>query len=211
MARNLNPEEATPMLGLIHYSSRSAPLYGLVLLFLTLLLTHILPAQSRMTRKATHHTEPASRSVVAQTVPEPPLLASFSHRESAPLSELRPSASLSAALAPTASFHQSVNLGLLLPPTTGRFASPTTANETTSASNSVRDLILPSAFAEPSGRSPSSRSNDDAAQRFADRLNDPEFYAHHIPGAGPIVDRVLKESKLHPHLTRVLEFIQPQF
>src|SRR5580704_3771330 len=82
MARNLNPEEATPMLGLIHYSSRSAPLYGLVLLFLTLVLTHILPAQSRMTRKATHHTEPASRSVVAQTVPEPPLLASFSHRES---------------------------------------------------------------------------------------------------------------------------------
>jgi hypothetical protein len=98
-----------------------------------------------------------------------------------------------------------VNLNLLLPSSTERLFS------SASASTSPRDLILSNAFAEPSGRSPSGRSNDDAAQRFADRLNDPEFYAHHIPGAGPIVDRVLKESRAHPHLTRVLEFIQPQF
>jgi hypothetical protein len=199
------------MLGPGHSSSRSAPPYGLVLLFLTLVLTHILPAQTRVARKATHHSEPTSRSVLAQTVPEPPLLASFSHRELVPLSEPRPSESLSAAVAPTASFRQSVNLSLLLPPTTRKFASATVANETTPARTSVRGLIQPSVFAEPSGRSNPSRSNDDAAQRFADRLNDPEFYAHHIPGAGPIVDRVLKESKAHPHLTHVLEFIQPQF
>jgi len=98
-----------------------------------------------------------------------------------------------------------VNLNLLLPPSTERLFS------SASASTSPRDFILSNAFAEPSRRSPSGRSNDDAAQRFADRLNDPEFYAHHIPGAGPIVDRVLKESRAHPHLTRVLEFIQPQF
>jgi hypothetical protein len=117
-----------------------------------------------------------------------------------PLSEPRPSESLSAAVAPTASFRQSVNFNLLLPPTTEKlFSSAPT-------STSPRDLILPATFAELSDR-----SSDESASHLAERLNDPGFYAHHIPGAGPIVDRVLKESKAHPRLTRVLEFIQPQF
>lgn len=45
----------------------------------------------------------------------------------------------------------------------------------------------------------------------ADRLNDPEFYAHHIPGAGQIIEKILQKSKAHPRLTHVFEVIQPEF
>jgi hypothetical protein len=196
------------MLGLSYSSSRSAPLYGFLLLLLALVLTHLLPAQTRSTRKAIRHTElNEAHSFSPQTVPDPPVLASFSRRQLAPLSETRPSESLSATAAPTASLHQSVNLNLPLAPSTERERTEKEKWSTSVPSNaSSRNLIFPSNFAEPSDR-----STDDAANRLAERLNDPEFYAHHIPGAGPIVDRVLKESKAHPHLTRVLEFIQPQF
>lgn len=187
------------MLGLSYSVSRSTPLLGLVLLLLTLVLTHVLPAQTRSARRAIRHTDLATRSFGMQSVPDP-LLASFSRRELAPLSELRPSEAPSTAVMATPSFHQPVNLNLLLAPTTEKWST------SASACTSPRDLIVPSAFAEPS-----ERSSDEAANRLAEHLNDPKFYAHHIPGAGPIVDRVLKESKAHPRLTRVLEFIQPQF
>jgi hypothetical protein len=190
------------MSGPSHFPSRSAPLYSLVLLFLTLVLTHILPAQTRVWQKATHHFAAAeSHSSFTQKVPDQPLFASRSHLALAPFSGPRENSPLFAAVAPApASYHQPVNLNLLLPPSTERlFFSPP-------ASTSARGLILPSGFAEPSDP-----SNDEAAIRFTNRLNDPQFYARHIPGAGPIVDRVLKESRAHPRLTRVLGFIQPQF
>jgi len=43
------------------------------------------------------------------------------------------------------------------------------------------------------------------------RLNDPEFYAHHIPGVGPVIEKAIKESKAHPRLMHIFEVIQPEF
>ncbi len=40
--------------------------------------------------------------------------------------------------------------------------------------------------------------------------DDLEYYAHHVPVVGPIMQHVLNQSKAHPRLTRVFEVIQPQ-
>jgi hypothetical protein len=174
------------------------------LLFVMLLSGHLLNAETHGAHRTNRHSQSASHSFALPNVPDPPLLASISHLELVPLSEPRRNASFSSAgMPPAASVHQSVNLNLLLPPTMENLASATATTKPTRAS--ARDLILPSAFAEPSALS------TDEAARFASRLNDPQFYARHIRGVGPIVDRLLKESKAHPHITRVLESLQPQF
>jgi hypothetical protein len=67
---------------------------------------------------------------------------------------------------------------------------------------SNHDLIVATAFAPPV------QSNDRETAKY---FTDPQYLAHRIPGVGSIFDRVLKESKAHPKLTRVLESIQPQF
>ena len=42
-------------------------------------------------------------------------------------------------------------------------------------------------------------------------VGDLEHYGHRIPWAGSIILRVLQQAKAHPHVTRVLTVIQPQF
>jgi hypothetical protein len=42
------------------------------------------------------------------------------------------------------------------------------------------------------------------------RGGDLEYYAHHVPVFGPLMQHVLNQSKAHPRLTRVFEVIQPQ-
>lgn len=49
------------------------------------------------------------------------------------------------------------------------------------------------------------------AHNVSDRLNDPEFYAHHLPGVGPIIEKMIQTSKAHPRLTHAFEVIQPDF
>ncbi len=113
-------------------------------------------------------------------------------------------------LAQDASHQSSLIMPSKLPP---EFARPSTFNTRASFnSQSARfdpdhlvpdgDLMASSAFA-PSPAPPH--------DNIADRLNDPEFYAHHIPGVGPIMEKVIQKSKAHPRLTHVFEVIQPEF
>jgi hypothetical protein len=104
-------------------------------------------------------------------------------------------------LASPRSSRQPVNFNLLLPPRSGKRPSWTTDASTGNAVPD-RDLMSPSAFA-------SSLPTPD--QETVNIFNDPQDYARRIPGVGPIVDRVLKQSKAHPRLTRILKSIQPQF
>jgi hypothetical protein len=41
--------------------------------------------------------------------------------------------------------------------------------------------------------------------------NDLEYYGHHIPWAGSIVQRIGQQAKAHPHITSVVKMVQPQF
>ncbi|MFZ3343214.1 MAG: hypothetical protein WA213_20215, partial [Terriglobales bacterium] len=110
-----------------------------------------------------------------------------------------------ASFGPPESSRQPVNLNLLLPPSPARLSSSTintNAEKEIDIAAPDRELIIPFTFASTSP----TRNH-----QSLDRFNDPQFYARHIPGVGPLVDRVLKQSKAHPLLTRVLKSIQPQF
>jgi hypothetical protein len=65
-----------------------------------------------------------------------------------------------------------------------------------------REVATGSAFAS---------SRPAPAHSMADRLNDPEFYARHLPGVGPIIEKMIQTSKAHPRLTHAFEVIQPDF
>jgi len=94
-----------------------------------------------------------------------------------------------------------VNFNLLLPPSPGRLPVWTTVPNK-EGSLFDRDLIAPPAF---------SVIPPAPVQGKVNPFVDPQYYARRIPGVGPIVDRVLKQSQSHPRLTRVLKSIQPQF
>jgi len=38
-----------------------------------------------------------------------------------------------------------------------------------------------------------------------------ESYGHHIPWASSVIPRVSQQAKAHPHITRALQVVQPQF
>jgi hypothetical protein len=42
-------------------------------------------------------------------------------------------------------------------------------------------------------------------------VRDLEHYGHRIPWAGSIILRILQQAKAHPHVTRVLTLLKPQF
>jgi hypothetical protein len=42
-------------------------------------------------------------------------------------------------------------------------------------------------------------------------VGDLEHYGHRIPWASPIILRILQQAKAHPHVTRALTVLQPQF
>jgi hypothetical protein len=183
-----------------------------LLLVLASLFPHPLLAQTQTPRKLSHlqHTI-AAVSSGREKVDDPPVLASFS-RIALPqrpdhLWVTEPQIKTSTS---SESNHASVNLNLLLPPTSARLPAWTTdtnkdVNTPKDASRgdvSNHDLIVRSAFA------PTIQSNDHETAKY---FTDPQYLAHRIPGVGSIFDRVMKESKAHPKLTRVLESIQPQF
>jgi len=196
-----------------------------LLLVLASLFPSPLSAQTQSPRKLSRlqHTI-AAVSSDREKVDDPPMLASFS-RIALPqrpdhLWVTEPQIKTSTS---PESNHASVNLNLLLPPTSARLPAWTTntnkdANTPKDASRgdvnrsdmnrdednavSNHDLIVPSAFA------PAVQTNDHETAKY---FTDPQYLAHRIPGVGSIFDRVMKESKAHPKLTRVLESIQPQF
>jgi hypothetical protein len=43
------------------------------------------------------------------------------------------------------------------------------------------------------------------------RADELEYYGHHIPWVGPLIIRICQQAKVHPHVTRVLKIIRPQF
>ena len=183
------------MWGLSRWRS-ARTLFLIVLLFCAPLLR----AQTRLPHKTVGQRQatvfPAS---LAQKTSDLPLLASFSHngflripqypRDSAPqMTTLTP---------PPAASPQTVNFNLLLPSPAGKFTSFAAAK-----TSLERNSSSPSAFAT---NAPA--SDDETTSHFAD----PEYFTRHIPGVGPIVERVLQQSKAHPRLTRVIQAIQPRF
>ena len=42
-------------------------------------------------------------------------------------------------------------------------------------------------------------------------VDQPEYYAQHIPWAGSFILRICRQAKVHPHVTRVLKAFRPQF
>jgi hypothetical protein len=97
-----------------------------------------------------------------------------------------------------ASGRNSVNLNLLLPRRNQRH-SWISGND---GALRGREIAAASVFASAAPKP----APDNSA-----RFNDPQFYTRRIPGVGPIVHRILEESKAHPRLTRVLQSLQPQF
>jgi hypothetical protein len=175
----------------------------LLLLIMLSFCAQFLSAQAVPKRKRPRrqHTI-ALTSSVRERVPDPPLFASLS-RAALPQRPERSWESSSKAASFTAqprSYRQTVNFNLLLPPTYGKLPS-WTKNVATGKAVVASDLI-PSVFA-----STSPTIDEGPVNPFID----PQYYARRIPGVGPIVDRVLKQSKAHPRLTRVLRSIQPQF
>lgn len=80
-------------------------------------------------------------------------------------------------------------------------------------------LLAQNAFSSPGERAAFERDQA-AAQAFessppdhtsSGHSDDPQFYTRHIPGVGPVVEKMMEKSKEHPKLTRVLESLQPQF
>jgi hypothetical protein len=38
-----------------------------------------------------------------------------------------------------------------------------------------------------------------------------EYYGHHIPWVGSLIERICQQAKVHPHVARVFEVLHPQF
>jgi hypothetical protein len=185
--------------------------WAVIPLCLLLFSSAQLPAQSRAPRKAilVSRAKPSplseeprlsedSRTSFGQSDSHFPLVASLAHTR-APVGFKRSWAEpVRTPFVPSVGAHrQLVNFGLLLPANADHPRLSKAAEGTTD-----RDPTLLSSFApEPA---PPDR-------QIPDRFNDPQFYARHIPGVGPIVDRVFEESKAHPRITRVIKMIQPKF
>lgn len=58
---------------------------------------------------------------------------------------------------------------------------------------------------------PTYAPNNETSSSQVNQWDDPEYFAHHMPLVGGLAVRVLKESKAHPHVTRVLQVIHPEF
>ncbi len=43
------------------------------------------------------------------------------------------------------------------------------------------------------------------------RVDELEYYGHHIPWASPLIVRVCQQAKIHPHVTRALKVLRPRF
>ena len=91
------------------------------------------------------------------------------------------------------SYHSPVNLKLLLPPAQARFVPAEEKRDT------VAHLQAPQFIDAPSAHEPNPH------------VNDPEYYARHVPVVGGLVTHVLEQSKAHPRVTRVFQVIHPEF
>jgi hypothetical protein len=197
----------------------------ILFLILATLFACPLSAQTQSSRKLIHRERAlATISSSLEKVDDPPVLVSFS-RISLPQrpDHLWTTEPQITPFASSKSNRSSVNLNLLLAPASAKLpAWRTNTNKDAITLNDMnrddidRDgikwtegnaasnhhLIVNSAFA------PTVQSSDHEMAKY---FSDPQYLAHRIPGVGSLVDRVMKQSKAHPKLTRVLESIQPQF
>lgn len=98
------------------------------------------------------------------------------------------------------SYRVPVNLKLLAPGT-----------DSTASWQDMQVIFAPVEFARVmSARAEFSPAEPVVQDEPVNRGDDLEYYAHHVPVVGPIMQHVLNQSKAHPRLTRVFEVIQPQ-
>ena len=190
------------------YPNRSTLLLLIVLLF----CAQLLPAQAVSPQKRFRREYPITPiAPVPEKVLDPPLLASFA-RIALPQRPGHPweSDSKTASFTPQpGASREAVNFNLLLPPSSGRLPSwMKGADQGVDRDRAVPVRAVPDRDFIPSAFAPTHPTN---SQGTVNPFIDPQRYARRIPGVGPIVDRVLKQSEAHPRLTRVLESIQPQF
>ncbi len=181
------------------YRNRSTLLLLIVIAFCAqLLVAQALPTQKRARR----HYPIAPLSAVREKVPDPPLLASLTLTAlpQRPEHAWRSDPKLASFIPEPRSYRQPVNFNLLLPPSSGKLPSW--------AKGADRDRGVPDRDSIPSAFATTYPAGD---QGTVSPFIDPQYYARRIPGVGPIVDRVLKQSEAHPRLTRLLKSIQPQF
>jgi hypothetical protein len=181
------------------FTNRSTLLLLIVLSFCAQILSaQALPPQKRIR----HQNAITPLSSVREKVPDPPPLASIA-RAALPQHPDHPwegDPKIASFTAQPRSDRQRVNFNLLLPPSSGKLPSWT--------ADADRDRAIPDRDFNPSAFAATYPATE---QGTVNPFIDPQYYARRIPGVGPIVDRVLKQSEAHPRLTRLLKSIQPQF
>ena len=186
------------------YTNRSTLLLLIALSFCAqLLAAQALPPQKRIRRQY-----PITQlSSVREKVPDPPLLASFSRATlpQRPQHRWESDPKVASLTAQPRSYRQPVNFNLLLPPSSGKLPSWT--------KDADRDRPIPNGAISDRASVPSAFATTypTTDQGTVNLFTDPQDFARRLPGIGPIVDRVLKQSEAHPRLTRVIKSIQPQF
>jgi len=172
----------------------------LAILLLLLPLASSLSAQARAPRRFSPHPHFRQQAAVSEQVIEAPRTIAFLRTAPLPtLVELRFSHKTSLPSISQPAVRESVNLGLLLPSsrTLPSWASTSWVSTRSTSAREPANVFAPD---------PPPPSTDLPA-----RFNDVQFYTRHIPGVAPIVDRFFQESKAHPQIVRVLQYLHPKF
>jgi hypothetical protein len=108
----------------------------------------------------------------------------------------------------------------MLPPTLSNRQSPFHSSTKSTPSKSYRtavnlNLLFPKVSEHQGNQNtsfaPTFASNYATSSWGVNQSDDLEYFAHHMPLVGGLAVRVLKESKAHPHVTRVIQAIHPEF
>ena len=212
-------KKGNPMLGRFSQSSRTSPLpylcgsaIFLATFFCGLLLSaHLVSAQVVAKREHINLAPSHQRISIQRAARRLPLA-----RKSPRSEKLVAFADTTGPLRPTTQFeHPSqadffapqpesyrvpVNLNLLSPSTASSAGSRGTGGVLSAELMNARREFA----ADPVGRITSDR------EETANHIDDLEYYAHHVPVVGPLMQHVLNQSKAHPRLTHFFEVIQPQ-
>ena len=175
------------MRNLFHSCSRPA----IVALALPLCLVQVLTAEVSSSGKRPHFNRTSGASFSSYKIKSQRSISGVLPPNTP---ELRPSAvPLAVSDQPSDSYHSSVNLQLLLPQSQ-TFAGAA-ENDRGSAAHAQQ-----SEFAEASASPESSPHSDEL-----------EYYARHVPVVGGFMQHVVQQSKAHPRVTRVFQYIHPEF
>lgn len=170
-----------------HSCSRPA----IVALALSFCFAQVLTAQVSSPGRRAHFNRIVTGSKSRYGIKAPSSIAEVLPPNSAELRQ--PTVPLTIPDQPSDSYRSPVNLKLLLPQSQ-TFAG-VAKNERGSAAHTQRPE-----FAESSA-SPAANTHTD----------DLEYYTRHVPVVGGFMQHVVQESKAHPHVTRVFQYIHPEF